>query len=388
VGLTKGQGSGASPSPQPSPDLRPALWQPPPGKRRQQQHPSMDEAPTSATACGGFEGGGSRTDDAGVYAEGAPPEAQSSITREREEARRLADALLSGTSRIDALLEGGGEDSGTAAARDVVKQEEAAALAIEPPTALGGDGERSVEPAAPAAAEPAAEQREEEGDADGSDAKDAFEGVDGGGGFFANLFSGFGGVGGKAGSTAEAAEAGGDAQDVQGQAQTPPRRGRPVAASPQSSRRRRTQSPLPRGGASDTEILSNALTSGVSRAFAAELVGLVEGVSAGRAPGVGRACHGSNAVEGVAMDDDAAAGGALLTCERLRERMMESLGATAFEEAHARLREAAASSGGEFDDALAAGGVQRLLGDGHLEVLPMMLKLLFLEARTQQNAPW
>ena len=102
--------------------------------------------------------------------------------------------------------------------------------------------------------------------------------------------------------------------------------------------------PALRPGASEDDILASALTSGVERAFEAELTG-----------------------------------GLLDTSDALRTRLTATLGVSRFEVARAALL-AAAMSDGDEDDRLANGGVQQLLGERYAETLPLMLKLIFIEA--------
>ena len=103
--------------------------------------------------------------------------------------------------------------------------------------------------------------------------------------------------------------------------------------------------PALRPGASEQDILTGALTSGVERAFEAELTG-----------------------------------GVLDTSDALRSRLTATLGASRFEVARAALLVAAMGDGDE-DEWLANGGVQQLLGEKHTEVLPLILKLIFIEAQ-------
>ena len=78
----------------------------------------------------------------------------------------------------------------------------------------------------------------------------------------------------------------------------------------------------------------------------------------------------------------------LLTAEALRTHLVASVGQPAFDAAHTTLREACLSGDGDADDAIANGGAQQLLGERYREALPLMLKLIYLEATTQMNAPW
>ena len=97
-------------------------------------------------------------------------------------------------------------------------------------------------------------------------------------------------------------------------------------------------------GASEDDILVSALVSGVERAFEAELTG-----------------------------------GLLDTSDALRTRLTKALGASRFEVARAALLAAALSDGDE-DDRLANGGVRQLLGERCAEFLPLILKLIYIEA--------
>lgn len=130
------------------------------------------------------------------------------------------------------------------------------------------------------------------------------------------------------------------------------------------------------------EIMREALTSGAQTAFEAELAALVQAgstrendsgaASATASPSFGLFDKGSSGAPSVA---------------KLRERLMRSLGSATFEAAHTRLQQAALSDG-QHDDALASGEVQKLLGIRHREILPELLKLIFLEERIRAVAPW
>jgi len=130
------------------------------------------------------------------------------------------------------------------------------------------------------------------------------------------------------------------------------------------------------------EIMREALTSGAQTAFEAELAALVQAgstrendsgaASATASPSFGLFDKGSSGAPSVA---------------KLRERLMRSLGSATFEAAHTRLQQAALSDG-QHDDALASGEVQQLLGIRHREILPELLKLIFLEERIRAVAPW
>jgi hypothetical protein len=134
--------------------------------------------------------------------------------------------------------------------------------------------------------------------------------------------------------------------------------------------------------------MREALTSGAQTAFEAELAALVQAgstravvstrendsgaASATASPSFGLFDKGSSGAPSVA---------------KLRERLMRSLGSATFEAAHTRLQQAALSDG-QHDDALASGEVQQLLGIRHREILPELLKLIFLEERIRAVAPW
>ena len=144
---------------------------------------------------------------------------------------------------------------------------------------------------------------------------------------------------------------------------------------------------------------TSALVSGVERAFAAELL-LQTGEAAGGAAGAADALpvKATGTAGGVGSVDGACAGGAHaagsegagdepMTAEALRRQLTSLLGVAAFKAAHSRLVDVAASDGADDDD-LANGEVQRLLGEHCLEALPLMLKLIYVETRTQQSRPW
>ena len=106
----------------------------------------------------------------------------------------------------------------------------------------------------------------------------------------------------------------------------------------------------------------------------AELRGLAEAASSQQGAGAPSAGGG-----------DAAP---LHTAEALRTQLVASVGQAVFDTAHTRLREACLFGDGDDDDAIANGGAQQLLGERYREALPLMLKLIYLEATTQMNAPW
>ena len=83
----------------------------------------------------------------------------------------------------------------------------------------------------------------------------------------------------------------------------------------------------------------------------------------------------------------AGAGADASSAAELRRQLSASLGGERFEAAHARLAAAARGDGGG-DDELAGGEVQRLLGERHRELLPCLLKLIFLEEATAARKPW
>ena len=148
-----------------------------------------------------------------------------------------------------------------------------------------------------------------------------------------------------------------------------------------------------RPGASDAEIIADALASGIERTFMAELAGLVRGVGDGKPP---PAAAAGGAVEsgasgalvgGGALVLNAQADAPLVTADVLRARLTASLGAERFGLAKAALTDAARGDG-DGDDALAGGGVQQLFGEGlYEEALPLMLKLIYLEEWSRRNAP-
>ena len=130
------------------------------------------------------------------------------------------------------------------------------------------------------------------------------------------------------------------------------------------------------------EIMREALTSGAQTAFEAELAALVQ---AGSIRENDSGAAGANASPLFSLFDKVSSGAPSVA--KLRERLMRSLGSATFEAAHIRLQQAALSDG-QHDDALASGEVQQLLGIRHREILPEMLKLIFLEERIRAVAPW
>ena len=127
-------------------------------------------------------------------------------------------------------------------------------------------------------------------------------------------------------------------------------------------------------------ILREALTSGAQRAFEAELVAIAE--------------HAPALVEGTLSGAVAVPANTTgrppeppPTAALLRQRLTTSLGTARFEAAHDRLAHAAEGDGSD-DDVLAAGEVQTLLGERYRELLPQLLKLIYIEARTRALAPW
>ena len=66
----------------------------------------------------------------------------------------------------------------------------------------------------------------------------------------------------------------------------------------------------------------------------------------------------------------------------LRRNLREQLGGDAFEAAHARLRSVVED---DDDDALVR-DIQKMLGAAKLDLLPMLLKLIFIEEQGAQRA--
>ena len=128
--------------------------------------------------------------------------------------------------------------------------------------------------------------------------------------------------------------------------------------------------------------MREALTSGAQTAFEAELAALVQ---AGSIRENDSGAAGANASPLFSLFDKVSSGAPSVA--KLRERLMRSLGSATFEAAHIRLQQAALSDG-QHDDALASGEVQQLLGIRHREILPELLKLIFLEERIRAVAPW
>lgn len=140
---------------------------------------------------------------------------------------------------------------------------------------------------------------------------------------------------------------------------------------PGSSQRRK---PTMRPGASELEILSTALAAGVERAFEAELIGGCEASSSLLGGTCGGESGGGGWVSGGGGGADSQTSAIVL-----RDQLLALLGQHAFEAAHARLLAAAYGDESE-DDALAGGEVQSLLGTHYKETLPQMLRLIFIEA--------
>jgi hypothetical protein len=127
------------------------------------------------------------------------------------------------------------------------------------------------------------------------------------------------------------------------------------------------------------DILREALTGGAQRAFEAELSALASAASADPAaapvPASGGAMVGARPLLGAT------------TAAEVRAELLSVMGEDAFRRAHGRLEVAARGEGAD-DDALANGEVQGLLGDDFRNLLPRMLKLIYLEERARALAPW
>jgi hypothetical protein len=134
---------------------------------------------------------------------------------------------------------------------------------------------------------------------------------------------------------------------------------------------------------------------GAQRAFEAELLSLLGGQSRG-VSGCGTTCGGvkdgsvaaAPQIAEVRLEAGPASDRLSTSAAELRRQLVASLGNPAtFDVAHARLQQSALGNG-EEDDVLASGQVQELLGERHRELLPLMLKLIFLEEQTRVRRPW
>ena len=147
----------------------------------------------------------------------------------------------------------------------------------------------------------------------------------------------------------------------------------------------------PTGCGSDEDLLAAALESGVQRAFEAELAALVSTVTSSSCGKSGGAAASAAADDhlgrtgGSGSESDSLttskAGSLLTVATSLREQLLVMLG-DRLEVAYFRLMSVAMGDG-EEDEALVSGEVRELLGERRLEVLPLLLKLIFVETRTK-----